>query len=83
MNDVIITIKNYKGHIITFTMPQDAEISVFEELNNFDQCLHDTKDTNFIKYTNYINRICIDACYPGIEKFIEKSYDSLEEGAMF
>ena len=59
MDDIIITIENYKGQIITFTMPRDAEVNVFEELNGFDQ------------FTNYINRISIDASYPGIEKFIE------------
>ena len=59
MDDIIITIENYKGQIITFTMPQDAEVNVFEELNGFDQ------------FTNYIDRISIDASYPGIEKFIE------------
>ena len=59
MDDIVITIENYKGQTYTFTMPQDAEINVFEELNGFDQ------------YTNYINRVCIDATYPGIEKYIE------------
>lgn len=59
MDDIIITIENYKGMIITFTMPQSADVELFEELNGFDQ------------FTNYIDRVCIDASYPGIEKFIE------------
>ena len=51
--------ENYKGMTYTFTMPQTAEISVFEELNGFDE------------YTNYIDRVSIDAHYPGIEKYVE------------
>ena len=59
MDDIIITIENCKGQIITFTMPQSAEVSVFEELNGFDQ------------YTNYIDRVSIEARYPGIERYVE------------
>ena len=59
MDDIVITVENYKGQTYTFTMPQDATIEIVEQLNSFDQ------------WTNYINRVCIDATYPGIEKYIE------------
>ena len=59
MDDIVITIEGYKRTRITFTMPQDAAISVLEELNGFDQ------------FTNYINKVSIDAEYPGIEKYVE------------
>lgn len=64
MDDIVITIENYKGKIITFTMPQDATIEMVQQTNGFDE------------YTNYIDRICIDARYPGIEKYVEYYEDN-------
>lgn len=59
MDDIIITIENINGRTVSFTMPQDAEVNVYEELNGFDQ------------FTNYINKVSIEARYPGIEKYVE------------
>lgn len=59
MDDIIITIENYQDEIITFTMPQDAKVNIFQELNGFDQ------------FTNYIDKVIITAEYSGIEKYVE------------
>ena len=71
MDDIIIKIENYKGKTISFVMPQDATIEMVQQTNGFDE------------YTSYIDRICIDARYPGIEKYIEEFYGTLDDGVMF